>query len=215
MSADGVSLRVATGGPQAGAGAAVATGAGIETGDGIETGHGIADGHDGHRVPLDRKELRGVLGRFATGITVVTAAGRAGPHGMTANSFTSVSLDPPLILVCVKHSAFMHAALLEAGSFAVSILSAGQEHTARYFADHARPRDEHEFDVVGSDPGPRSGAPILTGALAWLECELAAVHEGGDHSIFLGEVTNAGRDESVGALLFYTGGFHRLESGET
>jgi flavin reductase (DIM6/NTAB) family NADH-FMN oxidoreductase RutF len=188
MSAEGTSLRVAYSGPQAGA--------------------------NGHRAALDRKQLRGVLGRFATGITVVSATGPHGPHGMTANSFTSVSLDPPLILVCVKRTAVMHATLLAAGAFAVSVLAAGQEQAARYFADHSRPRDEHEFDVVGSEPGARSGAPVLTGSLAWLECALAAVHDGGDHSIFLGEVLDAGCDERAGALLFYTGGFHRLETGE-
>lgn len=158
--------------------------------------------------------LRGVLGKFATGITVVTV-GNAAPRGMTANSFTSVSLDPPLILVCVLREAAMHNAILDEGSFAVSVLSAGQEQVARYFADHRRPRGEGEFSVVDSAPGLHTGAPILSGALAWMECRLAAVYGGGDHTIFLGEVLDLGTGEpheDQSALLFYGGGFHRLES---
>jgi flavin reductase (DIM6/NTAB) family NADH-FMN oxidoreductase RutF len=197
MSADGASLRVAGGGPQGPAGAA-----------------GPSANGNGRTVPFDRGQLRGVLGRFATGITVLTAAGRQGAHGMTANSFASVSLDPPLILVCVERTAVMHTAILEAGTFAVSVLAAGQEPEARYFADKARPRGEHEFDAVECEPGKQCGAPILTGALAWLECALAAVYDGGDHSIFLGEVLEAGRDARADALLFYGGGFHRLQTGE-
>lgn len=165
------------------------------------------------RVARERHELRGVLGKFATGITVVTA-GSAAPRGMTANSFTSVSLEPPLILVCVLRQAAMHAAILAENAFAVSVLSAGQEQVARYFADHRRPRGDREFDVVGSTPGLHTGAPILTGALAWMECRLAEVYRGGDHSIFLGEVLDLGHGPEDDALLFYGGGFHRLESAD-
>jgi flavin reductase len=163
-------------------------------------------------MTLDRQELRRICGRFATGITVVTA-GRQTPAGMTANAFTSVSLDPPLVLVCVKHNASIHETIRECGSFAVSMLAAGQERVARIFADHKRPRGRQEFDTVDAIPGPYSGAPILAGSLAWLECELATVYDGGDHSIFLGEVRAVGRGEADNALLFYEGGFHRLGSG--
>jgi flavin reductase (DIM6/NTAB) family NADH-FMN oxidoreductase RutF len=93
----------------------------------------------------------------------------------------------------------------------VSVLSADQEKEARYFADRNRPRDETEFDVVDSTPGRHTGAPVLDGSLAWMECRLAAVYEGGDHSIFLGEVLDLGRSPGAEALLFYSGGFHRLE----
>jgi flavin reductase (DIM6/NTAB) family NADH-FMN oxidoreductase RutF len=159
-----------------------------------------------------REDLRAICGRFATGITVVTA-GQDVPRGMTANSFTSVSLDPPLVLVCVLRTAVMHEAILGCESFAVSVLSAHQEKAARYFADRSRPRGDQEFAVVDSTPGPCTGAPILSGALAWLECRLAAVYDGGDHSIFLAEVLDLGRGVSDDALLFYGGGFHRLEPG--
>lgn len=156
------------------------------------------------------RELRRVFGRFATGVTVVTA-GRATPSGMTANAFSSVSLDPPLALVCVKHNASVHDTIIESGSFAVSVLAAHQEEVARLFADHSRPRGQHEFDAVDARPGPYSGAPVLSGALAWLDCKLAAVHEGGDHSIFVGEVQTIGRGTADEALLFYDGAFHRIE----
>jgi flavin reductase (DIM6/NTAB) family NADH-FMN oxidoreductase RutF len=160
-------------------------------------------GGPGHRG------LRGVLGMFATGITVVTA-GDDLPRGMTANSFTSVSLQPPLILVCVQRDAAMHQAIQECGAFAVSVLSAHQEPVARHFADRARPRGEEEFALVDWSPGERTGAPIVADAVAWLECRLAAVHRGGDHSIFLGQVLSAGRGDGGDALLYFAGGFHQL-----
>jgi flavin reductase (DIM6/NTAB) family NADH-FMN oxidoreductase RutF len=160
----------------------------------------------------DGREMRRILGRFATGITVLTA-GRETPRGMTANAFTSVSIEPPLVLVCVQRNATMHETIREAGSFAVSVLAAHQERVARLFADRKRPRGTREFEAVHAISGPYTGAPVLSGALAWLECKLATVYDGGDHSIFLGEVQTLGRGKTEDALLFYEGGFHRLESG--
>jgi flavin reductase (DIM6/NTAB) family NADH-FMN oxidoreductase RutF len=170
----------------------------------------------GDAVPIaaaapDPRELRRTLGRFATGITVVTA-GREEPRGMTVNAFTSLSLDPPLVLVCVVCSATIHDLIRESGSFAVSVLGAHQEQVARLFADRTRVRGT-EFDEIDSIPGPSTGVPVLPGALAWLECRLAAVYDGGDHSIFIGEVLTLRRGETEDALLFYQGGFHRLEPG--
>jgi len=163
---------------------------------------------------VDSGELRRCFGGFATGVTVVTA-GRTMPRGMTANSFTSVSLDPPLILVCVHRQAAMHAAILAEEAFAVSMLASHQEPVARYFADKARPRGEREFDVVDQTPGRFTGAPLVRGAVAWLECKLAAVHDGGDHSIFIGEVLDFGRGAVRDALLFYSGAFRRLEQARS
>ncbi|NML50986.1 flavin reductase family protein [Streptomyces sp. R302] len=157
----------------------------------------------------DKRELRGVLGRFATGVTVLTA-GRDTPRGMTANAFTSVSLDPPLILVCVVRTAAIHDVILEEGAFAVSVLAGHQEGLATYFADHSRPRGRREFETVDTVPGKHTGTPVLSGAQAWLECRLAAVHEGGDHSIFVGSVLDVGREEADDPLLYFGGGFHRL-----
>ena len=163
--------------------------------------------------PADRNQLRGVMGWFATGVTVITA-GSESPMGMTANSFTSVSLDPPLILVCVNRQAAIHQAVLDRGSFAVSVLSARQEHVARYFANHARPRGDGEFDFVSWSPGPNTGSPILQGAIAWVECSLAGAYHGGDHSIFLGSVLACEQASARDALLCFKGGYHRLEHGQ-
>lgn len=160
-------------------------------------------------VSTKAREMRRIFGRFATGITVVTA-GQDLPRGMTANAFTSVSLEPPLVLVCVQRSANMHETIQECGSFAISVLAAHQEDVARLFANDNRPRGS-EFDAVDAIPGPYTGAPILSGALAWLECALTTTYDGGDHSIFIGEVQSLGRGESDEALLFYDGRFHRLE----
>lgn len=159
----------------------------------------------------DPRELRRIFGRFATGITVVTAGGDE-PRGMTANSFTSVSLDPPMVLVCVLRDASMHETILEQAGFAISVLSNRQERVARYFADRNRPRGQGEFDTVAHIRGPQTGAPVLPDALAWFECSLAAVYEGGDHSIFLGEIVHAGRGPDEDALLFYAGAYRRLEA---
>jgi flavin reductase (DIM6/NTAB) family NADH-FMN oxidoreductase RutF len=156
----------------------------------------------------ESRALRSVLGHFATGIIVV-AAGRETPCGMTANAFTSVSLDPPLILVCINRTASMYKAVLDCGHFTVSVLSAGQEHLARYFADYTRPRGAEEFGAVEWSPGPWSGAPVLKGSLAWLDCELTTSYAGGDHEIFLGSVVASGFSPSCDALVFYRGGFHQ------
>lgn len=169
-------------------------------------------------TPLDRAagtaelaqaELRATFRAFATGITVVTS-GREVPCGMTANSFTSVSLDPALLLVCVRRDAAIHRAIAACGQFAVSVLSSFQEPTARYFADHERPRGKLEFARVDCSPGPRTGAPLISGALAWFECALAADYDGGDHAIFLGSVLEARLGPPGGPLVFHGGGFHRL-----
>lgn len=154
-----------------------------------------------------RKVLRDVMSNFATGITVLTAAGKH-CHGMTANAFSSVSLEPPMVLCCIARTAQMHEAILCTRHFGVSVLSADQEHLARYFASRDRPRGIAQFDDVEWFPGRRSGVPLLTGSLAWLECELAEVYHGGDHSIFLGTVLDAAR-RSGEALLFFGGGFHQ------
>ncbi|HEX6354683.1 flavin reductase family protein [Actinophytocola sp.] len=147
------------------------------------------------------------MSSFATGITVLTAAGEH-CHGMTANAFSSVSLDPPMVLCCIARTAQMHEAILRSRHFGVNVLSAEQEGVARYFASRGRPRGLAQFDEVEWSPGRRSGAPLLAGSLAWLECELAEVYHGGDHSIFLGKVLEATRRPGD-ALLFFAGGFHQ------
>lgn len=157
-------------------------------------------------------ELRGVMGRFATGVTVITAAGEHG-HGMTANSFTSVSLEPPLVLCCVAFTARGHAAITSAGGYGVTVLGAEQRDLARYFADKKRPLGAAQFDGVAHTPGPLTGAPLLDGALAWLECELVQTHDAGDHSIFVGRVLSARTGPAQRPLAFYEGGFRDLDGG--
>jgi flavin reductase (DIM6/NTAB) family NADH-FMN oxidoreductase RutF len=155
------------------------------------------------------EELRNIFGMFATGVTVITATAATGVHGMTANSFASVSLRPPLVLVCVLRSGTMHQAILDGKAFGISVLSARQRSLAQYFADRRR-HGSQEFDVVGWRPGERTGVPILPDALAWMECRLDSVYDGGDHSIFLGGVLDLGRSADADALLFFGGEYRRL-----
>jgi flavin reductase (DIM6/NTAB) family NADH-FMN oxidoreductase RutF len=158
----------------------------------------------------DRDKLRRTMGTFATGVTVVTTGGDS-PHGMTANSFTSVSMDPPLVLVCVGRTAIMHRKLAT-GFFGVSVLSAGQQAVGRHFADLSRPVGREQFDGIDWTPGRVTGSPLIGGALARLECELWASYDGGDHTIFTGRLLSMDRtDTGEGALLFYRGRFGRLE----
>ncbi|MCB5165626.1 flavin reductase family protein [Streptomyces bambusae] len=157
----------------------------------------------------DRKQLRGVLGAFPTGVTVVTVGGEQ-PRGMTANSFTSVSLAPPLVLICVNNDAVMHQKLAEASTFSVSVLSAGQEDVARHFANHSRPAGTGQFEAVDWVPGRAGTAPLIAGAVAHLECEKWRVYDGGDHTIYLGEVLTAGRRAGSEALLFAGGRFRQV-----
>jgi flavin reductase (DIM6/NTAB) family NADH-FMN oxidoreductase RutF len=158
---------------------------------------------------VDTTVLRRAFGTFATGVTVVTVAG-AEPHGMTANSFTSVSLDPPLVLVCIGHETIMHRHLEEADHFGVSVLADDQEPVARHFADRWRPLGTAQFEAVDWRPGRHTGIPLITGALALFECERWASYDSGDHTIFIGRVLSLQRREERDALLFFSGRFHRL-----
>ncbi|NVI88921.1 flavin reductase family protein [Actinomadura sp. BRA 177] len=153
--------------------------------------------------------MRRTFGTFATGVTVVTVGGAA-PHAMTANAFTSVSLDPPLVLVCVGHDAVMHDCMA-AGRFGVSVLSDGQEAVARHFADRGRPLGAAQFSGVGCRTGPLTGAPLIEGALAHIECEVQRRCDGGDHTIFIGRLLGMDLFANGDPLLFYRGRFRLLE----
>jgi flavin reductase (DIM6/NTAB) family NADH-FMN oxidoreductase RutF len=157
-------------------------------------------------MPIDQALFRSVLGRFASGVTVVTATDAAGvDHGMTVSAFCSLSLEPPLVLACVDHAASMHPVLSAASHFAVSILGSGQEAIARRFAESLRDR----FTGIGFTRGI-TGAALINDALAHLECEMHDRHEGGDHTIFIGEVV-AGEASTDRPLLYYRGGYAQLE----
>jgi flavin reductase (DIM6/NTAB) family NADH-FMN oxidoreductase RutF len=153
--------------------------------------------------------LRRVLSSFATGVTVVTVAG-PDPHAMTANSFTSVSLDPPLVLICVDRRAFMHDRILAAGAFAVSVLCAEQEAVARRFADRTRGIGAAQFDGIGTFPGRHTRAPLISGALAWVECAIWRAYDGGDHTVVLGRLLAAHDRTAQQALIFLRGRYARL-----
>jgi flavin reductase (DIM6/NTAB) family NADH-FMN oxidoreductase RutF len=157
-------------------------------------------------MPLDPDRFRSVLGRFASGVTVVTAVDAAGrDHGMTVSAFCSLSLDPPLVLVCVDRDASMHGLLHEASHFTVNILAAGQEALSRRFSH----RDADRFDGIGYTRGA-AGTAILDDVLAWLECRIVARHAGGDHTIVVGEAEDA-ESRADRPLLYYRGGYATLE----
>lgn len=155
--------------------------------------------------------LRRAFGTFATGVTVMTVGGAA-PHGMTANSFTTVSLDPPLVLVCVSRTAIMHTCLANAGHFGVSVLGRDQQDVARHFADHRRPRGAAQFDAVGWRPGRITGVPLIDKCPAGFECELWRSHDAGDHTIFVGRLLSVDQHAGEGSLLFVNGRFHGFGS---
>lgn len=153
------------------------------------------------------RDFRSTVGTFATGVTVVTSMGAEGHgYGMTANAFSSVSLDPPLVLVCVIHPS-EGAKHIEANQcFAVNILHAEQEPISRYFAARDRPRGQDAFGEVSHRVGA-SGSPILDGAVGYLDCRLHVTHEAGDHLIFIGEVLELGFDPEGVPLVFHGGGY--------
>lgn len=157
----------------------------------------------------DLDGLRKAFGTFATGVTVVSV-GDPLPHGMTANSFTSVSLDPPLVLVCVDRTAVMHERLLTTGAFGVSVLAEEQEEIARHFSDRRRPLGAAQFESVGWTPGQVTGVPLIDGALARFECAVGQVYDGGDHSIFTGRLLSADRNGADEPVLFLRGRFRRV-----
>ena len=135
-------------------------------------------------APIDPRALRNAFGAFLTGVTVVTTTDATGaPIGFTANSFASVSLDPPLLLVCLAKRSFNYATVTEAAGFAVNILAEDQETTSNTFA---RPSDDR-FATVGWRSGPY-GSPVLDGAAAWFDCATHEIIDAGDHAILIGKV---------------------------
>jgi flavin reductase len=150
------------------------------------------------------REFRDALGAFATGITVITTQGEEHPYGMTANAFSAVSLDPPLVLVCVIKGTEGAKSIGDNGVFAVNVLSADQEPISRYFASRDRPRGWDAFKQV-SHSRAVSGSPILDETACFFDCRLAASHEAGDHIIFIGEVMSMRMDHEAMPILFHRG----------
>jgi flavin reductase (DIM6/NTAB) family NADH-FMN oxidoreductase RutF len=159
-----------------------------------------------YRSGHDPRTLRDALGCFATGVTVVTCVDERGiPAGLTVNSFTSVSLDPPLLLVCIHKQAASAEALTTASHFAINVLQTGQQPASITFST----RVEDRFGCTPWSQG-EAGAPILEDSLCVFECERFAAYDGGDHHILVGEVVKASFDAAVDPLLFFRGRYRRL-----
>lgn len=155
---------------------------------------------------IEAGQLRAAIGHFATGVTVVTALdARRRDFGSTANAISSVSLDPPLVLVCLRDESETLGAILATHSFAINVLRDDQQQLAERFA-RAHSRDT--WAGVAHRPAPATGAALIDGALATLECELHDVADGGDHTIAIGRVLAVEHPaEHVQPLLFYRGAF--------
>ncbi len=168
-------------------------------------------------TPADAAAFRRAAGQFPTGIVVVSTSLDGVTHAMTVSAFTSVSLEPLLVLFCAEKIARFHDAVLEAGHWAVSILDEASEKTARWLATRGRPL-ESQLDGVPHHPAPLTGVPILDEALAAMECRTTAVHDGGDHSIVVGEVLgvtdpvkrDGEMDGQAGPLIHHAGRYRRL-----
>lgn len=159
------------------------------------------------RAPVDQAEFRRVLGSFATGVTVITAPAAPDedtPAGFACQSFSSLSLDPPLIAFMVGRTSTTWPRIARAGVFCVNVLAADQSALCRAFARSGTDK----FTGVEYDTSPASGSPRLTGTLAWIDCTIHAVHTGGDHLIVVGRVNALGTtDGDAAPLLFHKGRF--------
>lgn len=159
-----------------------------------------------YRSGSDARTLRDAMGCFATGVTIITAHGIDGkPIGLTANSFTSVSLDPPLLLVCIANNSNSAETLRSISNFAVNVLQIGQQPTSNRFAG----KDEDRFADTKWEVG-EYGSPILLGSLGVFECERDALYEAGDHFILVGRVEKASFEPRRDPLLYFRGKYRRL-----
>lgn len=157
-------------------------------------------------MPIEKNELRRVMGHFATGVTVITTLRASGElHGLTANAFTSVSLIPPLVLICVDKKAESYPCFEESKVFTVNFLANDQEAISRRFAVSGGEKFQGVAYRVGAN-----NAPILEGALAYLECRVSQTVDGGDHTIYVGEVEQAETPREAKPLLFFRGGYREI-----
>lgn len=170
----------------------------------MEPGPGVLE-----QEGFSTRDFRNTLGAFPTGVTVITTHGSEHPYGMTANAFSAVSLDPPLVLICVIRDSEGSAHIERNGVFAVNILCRDQEPVSRYFASRDRPRGPEMFSQISHRVGT-SGCPILDGAAASLDCRVAEQHVVGDHIVFIGEVLAIGSAPELKPLLFHQGKYAYL-----
>lgn len=173
-------------------------------------------------MSIDSKLFRTVLGRFATGVTIVTTKTADGIHGMTANAFSSVSLDPPLVLVCVDKRANTHRWIQDVQAFGINVLGRDQEDLSVRFSrripaqnadgPHLDPNEPRAYNLFDDIPYHElvTGSPIFDRCVAYLDCRLEAVHDTGDHSIFVGRVEAAGVGGEEKPLLFYGSAYRSI-----
>ena len=157
----------------------------------------------------ERGRLRALMGRFASGVTVVAA--RYGPlmAGMTANAIATISIDPPILMASIARKAETHNAIFGSHAFSVSVLADDQQALAECFAQPTTATKLTRFcDAAWHEA--ETGSPILEGALAYFDCRLTEHHDGGDHTIFLGEIVAAGYREDAAPLIWYGSRFHRV-----
>ena len=156
-------------------------------------------------VAAPAADFKAALSRFPAGVTAVTMVGPEGDHGMTASAFCSLSLDPPLVLVCVGKKGGTHELLSKCSGFAINILSEEQVSVSNRFAGWWE-EGKSKWDDLEITRGEHSGAALIGGALAWLDCTLHAAHDGGDHTIFVGRVEAArsfGEPGSLAPLMYF------------
>jgi 3-hydroxy-9,10-secoandrosta-1,3,5(10)-triene-9,17-dione monooxygenase reductase component len=156
-------------------------------------------------VPIDKSVFRRLLGSFAAGVTVVTTRGRdRRPYGLTATAFTSVSLEPPLVLVCIDRKSESHPHFAPGGAFAVNFLAHDQQDLSQRFAVSGGDK----FAGIGWAAGAL-GAPILDGTIGHVECRIVQAYDGGDHTIFVGEI-ESGEANDEEPLVYFRGGYRRI-----
>ena len=161
-------------------------------------------------MTVEPRAFRDTLGRMPTGVTVITTTAHNGEmHGVTIGSFSSLSLQPPLVLFCLDKDANCRQAFLDSTHFAVNVLAENQSGISSIFATKNAPRPWHELDW---SIGEASGAPLMAGAVAQIECTTEAIHDGGDHDILIGRARTLATDDEGRPLIFFAGGYRRLEA---
>jgi flavin reductase (DIM6/NTAB) family NADH-FMN oxidoreductase RutF len=158
-------------------------------------------------VPLDAERFRQVLGAWASGVTIVTSRHGDHVHGMTVSAFCSVSLDPPLVLVCADKASNTHELIARAGVFSVSVLAQGQGELSNRFA--SKRYEDVRFEGLECEPGA-TGCPRIPGAFAWLDCSVSQAVDAGDHWIYVGQVEDASLADAE-PLLYFRGAYRSFE----
>lgn len=160
-------------------------------------------------MALSSTDFRRAMGCFATGVTIITVDLEGEVHGMTANAFASVSLDPMLVLVCVDHTTRTHAHMHAKKRFGINVLSEDQRAISEYYARPERTHEQAETEAGARFDRTQHGTPMLQGALAYLECRLHSAQDAGDHTIFIAEVEQVVVKENE-PLLFFRGAYRKV-----